>query len=96
LRGGVGDVGDGGGCNDSDPAETAHDVDPDKHGAATDEVDQAGTDASKCNLDSVDAELNVGLGDRAANASGVKESGEVVGDNAWGIGVSLQNPFTEG
>lgn len=82
------DVGDGGGDDDADPAETAHNVDGEQHGATADLVDDGGTETGEDDLDSVHAELDVHLRLLTLDTSGVKEGRQVVGDDAWGKGQS--------
>jgi hypothetical protein len=76
------DVGNGGRNDDGDPAETAHDVDGEQHGTTADLVDDGGTDTGENDLDSVHAERDVHLRLALLDTGGVKESGEVVGDDA--------------
>lgn len=85
----VGDVGDGGGNNDTNPAKTAGNVGSKEQGTTTNVVDQRGTEGSRDDLDGAHTELNVRLVGAALDTSGVEEATKVVGDNACDIHVSL-------
>ena len=76
------DVGDRAGNSDTDPAEGARNVDADEHWATSKAVDHRGTGSGEDDLDSVHADLDVGLLDITGDTSGIQEFGEIVGDDS--------------
>lgn len=80
---GIGDVGNRGRDNDSDPAQAADNVDDDQHWTAADFVYDGGTRGGEDDLDCTHAELDVHLGDLAADTGCVKECTQIVRHNTW-------------
>lgn len=69
----VGDVGDGVGYGDGDPAETADDVDDNQHWTTTEAVDHRCTKTGEDNLHRVHAHLDVDLLGGSDNTGGLEE-----------------------
>lgn len=75
--------------NDTNPADSASNVDPDEKWATTDSVDEASTDGGNDNLDSVHGNEQVGTSDWVIDTSLLKDTSQEVGND------TVTSPLTE-